>query len=505
MKAITRREAAKRVVGSLLAAPAILHGYRRSGDKPNLLFLWTDQQRANTLAAYGNRSFRVPVMNDLAAHSVVFGRCYDSQPVCTPARSTVMTGLWPHQNDCTNNNIPLPAGTKTVPELLNDAAYRTGYMGKWHLGDEVFAQHGFQEWVSIEDAYIKHYSDEAKRKVRSSYHHFLERLGYKPDTPNGIFSRPFACRRPLEQCKPAFLSGEAAEFIMKHRREPWMLYVNFLEPHPPYLGPLDDLYSDAEAPLPRNYPGRGVDREPAFYESLRKVQREEIENWIGWKRHTPSVATSNGAWRDALRTLNRHYAGLCSQVDRALGKILWTLEASGQADNTIIVFTSDHGEMGGSHCLIQKSVMYEEAMHVPLLLRVPWRQSRQVNITQPVSHIDLVPTILELLHGKATESLPGESWLGLLEDRPRREDHVFVEWTDKQGGPDARTVIAPDGWKLILYDKDNSMLFHRDRDPLEMSNLYYHSEHQATVRALRERIQKWQQRQADKMPLPDLA
>jgi arylsulfatase A-like enzyme len=152
-------------------------------------------------------------------------------------------------------------------------------------------------------------------------------------------------------------------------------------------------------------------------------------------------------------------------------------------------------------------VMYEEAIHVPMLLRVPWRQSRQTVVPQPVGHIDLVPTILELMQSKpAPESLPGESWLGLLNGKPRREDHVFVQWkTDKDVRSDARTVISPDGWKLALYEKDNCMLFNRQRDPLEMSNLYYRSEYRATVRKLRDRIQKWQEQQRDTMPLPEEA
>src|SRR5437899_1114204 len=126
---MTRRS----ILQSLLvapAAPAVLRGLRRPADKPNLLFLWTDEQRADTMAAYGNHSFRVPVMNRLASRSVVFDRCYVTQPVCSPNRSAVMTGLWPHQSGVITNNIPLPPATPTLPELVGDAAYRTGYFGK---------------------------------------------------------------------------------------------------------------------------------------------------------------------------------------------------------------------------------------------------------------------------------------------------------------------------------------------------------------------------------------
>ncbi len=497
---MTRRDLL-RAASAPLAAPAVLRAQRRAGEKPNLLFLWTDQQRADTLAVYGNRRFRVPVLNRLASESIVFERCYVTQPVCTPSRSTVMTGLWPHQNGCVGNNIPLRPETKTLPELIADPDYRTAYMGKWHLGDEVFAQHGFEQWISIEDNYIEYYSQGRDRKTRSSYHYFLERLGYKPDGENNTFSRNFAARRPPEHCKSAFLAQEACKFLYAHRREPWILYVNFLEPHPPYFGPFDELHSSAEAPLPANFPGLGVDREPRHYDTLRARARNMVPTRIDWPEVKLSATDPEGRWREALERLNRNYAGLCSQVDQAVGRILWTLEATGQTDNTVIVFTSDHGEMAGAHSLFQKGVMYEEAMHVPMLLRIPFRQSRRISVPAPVSHIDLVPTLLELMGAKSRPELPGESWLALLEGRKRREDHVFVEWTDTEGGPHARTVISPDGWKLALYQNDNSMLFDRRRDPLEMHNLFYQPAHRDQVRRLWRKLEEWQRRQKDTLSL----
>jgi arylsulfatase A-like enzyme len=488
MSLVTRRAA----LGAI-AAPAILRGgqARRAGDKPNLLFLWTDEQRADTLSVYGNHRFRVPALNNLASRSIVFDRCYDSQPVCTPARSTVMTGLWPHQNGCIANNIPLRAGTKTVPELLHDAAYRTGYIGKWHLGDEVFAQHGFQDWVSIEDIYAGHFSAGRDRDARSSYHKFLEGLGYKPDLKQGRFSRGFAVRRRLDHCKPAFMAAESSRFIIERRNEPWMLYVNFLEPHMPFFGPLNDLHSETEAPVPANYPGLPVEREPEMYQRRREQQLRE-----GTEGHDLKT-------RQGWQRLNRNYAGLCTQVDLAVGQILQSLEASGQADNTIIVFTSDHGDQMGSHSLYAKGLLYEESVRVPLLLHVPYRQSRQIPVSNPVSHIDLAPTLLKLLGmNQPPEELPGEDLLAYVEGGKRRNDHVFIEWHTPTKGPNARAAISPDGWKLGLYDTDSCLLFNRHDDPSEMRNLYYRPEGEGVVRRLRREIQNWQKRVGDRQGLP---
>jgi arylsulfatase A-like enzyme len=473
MTKLTRRDALKTIAG----APALLRGARRPGDKPNLLFLWTDQQRADTMAAYGNRTFKVPVMNRLASESVVFERAYVTQPVCTPSRSSVMTGLWPHQSGCIRNNIPLRPETKTVPELLADSAYYTGYMGKWHLGDEIFPQHGFQEWRAIEDSiYRPYYSPGRDRNARSHYHHFLVRLGYKPEKDND-FSRNFATTLPVEHSKPSFLAQEASNFILQHRNEPWMLYVNFLEPHTPYASALNDLHSPEEAPLPANYPGIPTSPEPEWY----KRRRQET---TGRK-----AKDSREFFQDTIRK----YAGLCSLVDQALGRILWALEVSGQADNTIVVYTSDHGDMMGSHSMLAKQVMYEESVRVPLLLRVPFRHQRPMRIPHPVSHIDIVPTLLDLL-GVKDPGLPGKSLVPTLAGKRSPED-VFIEWTaderDSGRGPNGRTIVTHDGFKLVLYDTDLSLLFDRNKDPLEMNNVFDRPEYKSVQARLTAKLQAW--------------
>ena len=464
------------------AAPAVLGAQRKPGDKPNLLFLWTDEQRADTMAAYGNTRYRVPAMNRLGAQSVVFDRCYVSQPVCTPSRSTVMTGLWPHTSGCVKNNIPLPRETRTLPELLSDSAYHTAYMGKWHLGDEIFPQHGFEQWKSIEE-YTAYFSPGRDRNARSSYHEYLCSLGYKPGAKNN-FSRDFAVSLPIEHTKPSYLAQEASHFILENRAEPWMLFVNTLEPHMPFTSRLNDLHTEGEIELPANYPGIPEGPEPAWYKRRREQSRRP-NGEAGWRR------------------LIRNYAGLCSLVDQAVARILWSLEVSGQAENTIVVYTSDHGDMMGSHSMFAKQVMFEEAVRVPLLMRVPFRNQRPLHVQQPVSHIDLVPTLLELLGPKhAAAGLPGQSLVPQLGGVVRPDNHVFLEWTgdakDSGEGPSGRTVISPEGMKLVLYDTDQSLLFDRRRDPLEMHNLYGKADH----RRLRARLAEWQKKTADTFALP---
>jgi choline-sulfatase len=451
----------------------------RRRDKTNLLFIWTDEQRADTMAVYGNKKIRVPNFNKLASESVVFKKAYVTQPVCTPNRSAVMTGLWPHTTGLLTNNIPLPKETPCLNELIDDPDYRTAYMGKWHLGDEVFAQHGFAEWVSIEDIYSSHFREGHDKKARSSYHHYLLGLGHKPGR-QGKFSRGFAASLALEQCKPKFLERNACDFLRQHRNEPFMLYINFLEPHMPFTGPLDDMYDPNEIDLPPNFNDPLEENEP---EKCKKKQRD--------------CARKYGTTEEDFRRLIARYWGLNSQVDLSVGAILDTLEQLGLADDTIVVYTSDHGDMMGSHHLVEKGLMYEESARIPWLMRVPAMGRERRVIEQPVSQIDLVPTLLELMgHGEAVANLPGQSLVPLIEGGKVAEDHVFIEWNTT---PKVRTVVSPDGWKLCLSKEDKCQLFDLSKDPYETTNLYDSGEHEDVIARLMEKIRAWQKETNDKM------
>ncbi len=471
---------------------------RRATRKPNLLFIWTDEQRADTMAAYGNKRIHTPNLNKLAAQSVVFESAYVTQPVCTPNRAAVMTGLWPHQTGCTKNNIPLAKSTPTLPELLNDPDYSTAYMGKWHLGDEIFAQHGFDEWVSMEDGYSAHYGPDKDRSRRSDYHHFLVEKGYKPDRGDK-FSRGFAARRPIEHCKPKFLELNACDFLRRNRNNPFVLYVNFLEPHMPFFGPLDDEHDPDKVTLPANFDDPLEENEP-----LRcRVKRE-------------ACIANYGSEETDIRGLIARYWGLVTQVDRSAGKILDTLDELGLSDNTIVVYTSDHGDMMGAHRLVEKSVMYEEAVRIPWLMRVPGIESRRVD--NCVSQIDMVPTLLDLMNCRTRRGLPGKSLRPLMEGESTTPEDIFMQWNPdsgairiKRGGTDlagpeeikrvknesSRTVITPDGWKLVLSNADKSQLYNLRKDPSETKNLFYSGGYEEIVEKLRRKIHRWQKQVKD--------
>ena len=484
--------------------------------QPNLLFIFTDEQRYNTLAAYGNDRIQMPNLNRLASQSTVFDQTYVTQPVCTPSRSTLMTGLYPHTTGCIGNNVFLRPDIPCLPEMLPKGQYATGYHGKWHLGDEIFAQHGFDEWVSIEDDYNKYYRPGRDPGARSSYHQFLKEQGVEP-IKNGIYTRSQAARLPEPLGKPAFLASQASRFLRENRDRPFALYVNFLEPHMPFFGPRDDQYDPADMPLPPNFHDVPGPDQPLKARAFARRYREATQSGV--------KLDSEAGWRRLIA----NYWGLCSLIDTHVGTILDTVEECGLADNTIVVFTSDHGDMMGAHQLLAKCVMYQEAMRVPLMIRLPGqRQGRRVN--QQISQIDLVPTLLELMGHKAPTHLQGRSWAPALSGgAPAPARDVFVEWNGDGGGvisrsdrdvpkwldelgpaervldsisASVRTVIDERGMKFNCSAIGEHELYDLAVDPYETKNLAHDSAMRPRMRELRERIVRWQERTGDAVKLP---
>ncbi len=485
--------------------------------RPNLLFLYTDEQAANTLATYGNSQIEMPNLNRLAEESFVFDRTYVTQPVCTPARASILTGLYPHTTGCTELNIPLRPETLCLPEMIQDGEYVAGHFGKWHLGDELFPQHGFEEWLGTEDGYHISSSEGRDPGTRSDYHHFLIAQGLTP-AGEAKFTRAQCARFPEEIGKPAFLAREASRFIRDNRDRPFVLYANFLEPHMPFFGPRDGQHDPADIPLPPNF-----DNVPGPDRPLKtRLLQEACFRW----GHSGLPLQTEDDWRRMIA----NYWGLCSLVDTHVGTILQTLEECGLRDNTIVVFTSDHGDMMGSHRMIAKCVQFEESIRVPLLIRLPGQRDHR-RVTGPVSQISLVPTLLDLLGQPVPGHLQGPSLRPIMESRdPVAPDPVFIQWNGPNNGitgsiqdgsypawlkamasPEdfrsastdpVRTIIRRDGWKLNCSPLGEHELYNLHEDPHEMRNRYAKEKGGTRVRELADQIRDWQARVQDTVTLP---
>jgi len=489
--------------------------------KPNLILFLPDQQRADTLACYGGVKVHAPNLNKLASESVIFERTYVTHPVCTPSRSSLMTGTWPHINGCTRNSVPLDRRFRVFPELMQDQDYRTAYIGKWHLGEDgpayaeasagKAARRGFQHYISTDDPAR---SATALQAGHGDYSKFLISKGIGPDKSNGRFSEVAISNLPVELSRPKFLEQHACEFIEKHQRDPFILVVAFVEPHSPYNGPLnkvnplDELELDATATLPES------EDIPLRYRLMREWQEAEAL----LDRERLPIQLFFGVTPDEYRSIKQRYLGLVTLVDQSIGKILGCLERCGLTKDTIVIHTSDHGDSLGAHHLFGKETMFEEAARVPWLIRLPG-QTQPKSISHPVSHIDFVPTLLDLLGQPSHPQCAGKSLLPLINDETAPPQNIFLEWAPnrtkiKKGSrlarrrmikraveESTRALVAPDGWKLCLRDKDSNELYNLKDDPFEMRNLYSDPQYASVISRLASEIQHWQESANDKLKL----
>jgi arylsulfatase A-like enzyme len=225
-----------------------------------------------------------------------------------------------------------------------------------------------------------------------------------------------------------------------------------------------------------------------------------------------------GITPDEYRSIKQRYLGLVTLIDQSIGAILGCLEARGLTEHTIVVHTSDHGDSLGAHHLFGKETMFEEATRVPWLIRLPG-QTQQKVISHPVSHIDFVPTLLDLLGQPDHPQCAGKSLLPVINNAVALSNNVFLEWAPnrtkvKKGSRLARrrmikraveeftrTLVSPDGWKLCLRDKDLNELYNLTEDPFETRNLYPHPQYAAVVSRFTTEIQRWQDATNDQVKL----
>jgi arylsulfatase A-like enzyme len=388
-----------------------------------------------------------------------------------------------------------------------DPACRRAYFGKWHLGDEIFAQHGFSEWTGSEDSYRRFYSSTDRHEHLSDYHHFLIDQGLEPNTESlgqPVFSRHFEAGLEAPLTKAAFLGDRAADFIRGVGQDRFVACVSYLEPHPPHTGPFDDMYDPDQLSVGPHFMERpGTDasmlnRVMAAYYSESEEYGFDLRTEAGW------------------RGVRARYCGNVTLVDRSVEVILRALSACGRAEDTIVIFTSDHGEMAGDHGILGKTVLYEESVRVPLILRVPGLSSRQTPIAGNISHIDLVPTLLDLMDEPIPDHLQGVSRTGVLRgEESLDQNDVYIQWNGADGHPRPgeaevnpamatpwRTIVTADRWKLNLSNHDTCELYDLNTDPYEQSNRYLDPSTQERVSEMKSRITAWQKSVADTVPLP---
>jgi arylsulfatase len=437
--------------------------------KPNLLLIMTDQQRWDALGAAGNPHIRTPNLDRLCASGVRFSHGYSEMPECVPARAMIATGTWGHRSGVMDNKGALPAGTETFYKRLSDAGYNTFAVGKMHINPKV--ELGFGVRLNLDgiphrgDHYYKHVQD-------SDFGHVKE--------PHGIrcpyYYVPQVSQLPPELHGTVWVGDHAVRLIEERKgTQPWFGYVSFLKPHPPFDPsiPYLEQYDPDDMPLPAR---SDKDREQAF----------ELLKWQTYFKWMDEAGDN------ITRLIKASYYALIQEVDDQVGRILDTLETTGQRENTLILFVSDHGELLGDHYQWGKRFFYDGAMRVPYILSQPGTLPQNIVRDALVGHLDIEATFMSaaglkprgsgmdvrtLVAGeteKAAEAGRTAEVGAATEARGTSEvggarQYAFGEFSQGKNS----LLMAWDGtWKFIYSPNGGrELLFHAEEDPYELNDL----------------------------------
>lgn len=478
-----------------------------------MLLVITDQQRADHAGYAGNQVVRTPVMDAVAARGTVFESAWVANPVCMPNRSTIMTGRMPTAHGVIFNDRSLDPGANTFVRVLRAAGHRTGLLGKSHL------QHGMSRntvvpldrgpaefspypdgWDQLEE-YERYLGDDVPdpddfygfdhielaidHGARITGHHLrwaLERGGrlddllveYGPEAPALDRSdRWWQIYRPPygpELHSTAFVTDRTIAFITDAavQDRPWLAVASFPDPHHPMAipSPWFDRHDPADMELPATIDDPMTDG----LDYLRRIQGFTADQQRGWV--SPIGASDHAMVAEALAVTY----GMIEAIDDGLGQILATVDDLGQTDDTVVILTSDHGDMMGDHGLMLKGFMpYRGTQQVPCVVAAPGRSPART--TSLASSIDLGPTILDLCAADHYDGIQGHSLVPVLDDPTATvRDHVLIE-DDCPPGMAAgriptrtRTVVTP-GFRYTRNDHGGELLFDTTVDPDEVDNL----------------------------------
>ena len=436
-------------------------------EKPNILWLCTDQQRYDTIRALGNTLINTPNIDRLIGEGVTFTRAYCQSPVCTPSRASFLTGRYPRTTRCRQNGQAMPPDERLISRILADNGYTCGLAGKLHLAS---CSDGKVE-TRIDDGYSTfHWSHHPQPDwPENAYSQWLTKQGKTWEElyrgPGTDFVKEGI---PTEYHQTTWCAEMTIDFLREKKGEPWMFSFNCFAPHHPFDPPKEflDRYSPDDMPLPKQCEGE-LDNKPKF-------QQLDAE----WAHNTPGYFHSAGMTDQDRREVTAAYYAMCEHIDHEVGRILNALDESGQRENTIVIFMSDHGEMLGDHGIYLKGPhFYEEAVRVPLVLRWPEKFKAGHRVDGLVELTDLAPTLLECAGVDVPNRMQGRSLQGQLtgrDDSGKFRDAVFSEyynsWTHSDG---YGTMLRTEKEKIVVYHgTEVGELYDLENDPDEFENLW---------------------------------
>ncbi len=454
----------------LMVLIAAGNAFAQGPRQPNVLLIVTDDQRGDTIGALGNKIIKTPTLDRLVRQGTVFTRAVSPNPICTPSRAEIMTGVSGFHNGVLGFGGKIKPNMPLLGKILAQAGYRTCYVGKWH-NDGRPSSRGYAQCRGLfaggGGKFDLNFSRDHHGRPVTGYRGWIFQTAERTLLPQeGVGLTPDISSK---------FADAAIEFLQDDLSRPFFLHVNFTAPHDPLLMPsgFQRQYDWRDIPLPANF----APEHPFDHGNL----HGRDEKLLPWPR-TPS---------DVRKDLAVYYA-VISHLDQQVGRILAALAAHGRADSTVVIVTSDHGLAIGSHGLRGKQNMYEHTIGVPLVMRGPGIPAGATRSAQCYLR-DLFPTICELCDVSVPPLVEGRSLVPVLRgDVDSVYSCIFAYFGDKQ------RMIRTDRWKLIHYPQINrDQLFEVCDDSHELHDRVHDPRCAGVLAELRQRLQAWQQEVGD--------
>ena len=467
---------------------------------PNIILIITDQQRRDTIHALGAPWMKTPHMDRLAAEGVAFTHCFTTSPVCVGARASLFTGCFPHMLNVYHNFDPWEP---TWVRSLADAGYHCASIGKMHI-NPYDAKGGFHQRFMVENKDRALFLEDPSRAIYDEWDKAILNRGLvKPSRftrhaqdPEGFKNAlgAFAWDLPEDLHSDNFIGNNALWWLEQRKAtNPLFLEIGFCGPHPPY-DPVQrylDMYRDVDIPVP-DVTEEDVRNQPAALHKLRATMENGNFDSVAWR--------CDASKSDLLR-LRRHYAANVTMIDDKIGQIMDVLERRGYLENSVVIFTSDHGDNLGDHGHIQKHNMYEGAVRVPLIVRASGRvpEGRAGTTSDALVHwMDIAPTVLESAGVRVPRNWESRSLWPLVENRDgaaAERDVVYSELGGDhiQSAAELMIMRRDRKWKLVFYlGQTYGELYDLENDAGEMRNLWNSGEHRELRDSLIDKLLRWQ-------------
>lgn len=460
--------------------------------RPNVLFLMTDEQHFRSLSLTGNPYVETPNMDRIAREGALFTRATCVTPYCSPSRASMITGLYPHRHEIVLNVSPgrsqqaplSPDSFPTTEMTLHSQGYATAFRGKWHLGD--LGDFPCYESFSYASKRPRDYAALLAEKLPASQFAGDQGPGRYQGRPVEMISAVRKAWEPFQKVAPNVgyiacigrsvippellpetqITNQVLELIEQHKNGSFMITASWSPPH--------DLWV-----IPEPYYSM-VDRN--------KIQLPGTTDLPEWDRKGASKRLGDLVGPEGIREYAAIYHGMVKYMDDQVGRILQRLDALGLTDNTLVIFTSDHGDMVGAHGCVGKSIFsfYDDLVRIPLCIRFPGRIPPGTVIDQPVSQVDFLPTILDYLGQPIPENIHGRSLRPLIEGK----DVAWRDYAFCQRGDRAR-MLRTDRYKYTFCQKPPVIaLYDLQNDPQEDRNLAADPAYAETVRRMHRRLRE---------------